>query len=51
MWVVDEPVVWRICLDSRVEEDWAEWFAVSMDRISDPITKEAMLASAIESWR
>lgn len=23
---VDEPAVWRICLDGRVEEDWAEWF-------------------------
>ena len=26
MWVVDEPAVWRICLDGRVEENWAEWF-------------------------
>jgi len=26
MWEVDEPVVWRICLDGCVGEDWAEWF-------------------------
>jgi len=26
MWEVDEPAVWRICLDGRVEENWAEWF-------------------------
>ena len=22
----DEPAVWRICLDGRIEENWAEWF-------------------------
>ena len=26
MWEGDEPAVWRICLDGRVEENWAEWF-------------------------
>ena len=26
MWEVDEPAVWKICLDGRVEEDWAQWF-------------------------
>jgi len=26
MWVADEPAVWRIRLEGRVEADWARWF-------------------------
>lgn len=26
MWEFDEQEVWRICMDGRVEEDWAQWF-------------------------